>query len=89
MWEEPHTGAGEKCEGSSPEKEEVAERTCGELIAVSMPHPPTSLWGGGRENQGEVKPGKKGGMRKGVLHIWVYFSLSYSGFINNKTGFLS
>lgn len=83
VWEEPHTRAGEKCEGSSPEKEERAE-TCAELTAASTPHPSMPLWGGGRENHGEVKPGKKGGMG---IQIWVYSSLSCSGFIGNRTGF--
>lgn len=86
-WEEPHTEAGEKREGSSPEEEEVAETTCDELTAVSTPHPPMPLWGGGRENQGEVRPEKKGAVGEGIRQIWFYFSLCHSGFIGNKIGF--
>lgn len=57
------TGAGEKCE-EEEEVSEVSEAMCDELTAVSMPQPPTPLWAGGRENQSEIKPGKKLGWRK-------------------------
>jgi len=39
-WEGPHAGAGEE-----REKEEVAETTCDELTAASIPCPPAQLRG--------------------------------------------
>lgn len=65
----------------------MTEAMCDKLTAVPAPHPPTPLWGWREKNQGEVQPGKKGGVGEDVLQIWFYFSLSYSGLICNKTGF--
>ena len=41
LWEGPHTGAGEECEG-----EEAAATTCDKLTATPIPHHPAPLRAG-------------------------------------------
>lgn len=43
LWEGSHSGVGEECEESSPEKEGATETTCDELTTVLIPHPPEPL----------------------------------------------
>jgi len=74
-WEEPHTGAGEKTEN-----EGATEILCDELTAIPILHPSVWLAGKSREMEGEVGPGKNGGVRGRCFKIWFYFSLSYSDF---------
>jgi len=76
----PHAGAGEESG-----EDGAVEKTCDELNATPIPHPPVLLGaGGGREIANEVEPGKKGGVGRRCFKIWFYFSLPYSDLIGNK-----
>ncbi|KAJ7416837.1 hypothetical protein WISP_68253 [Willisornis vidua] len=63
-WERSHTGARVDYEKSSPEAE-VAETAREELTTAPTPCVSVPLGDGGRGNRSEIKPGKKGGVRKG------------------------
>lgn len=64
----PCAGAREECDGSFSEKGAI-ETMCGELTAAHIPSLLAPLWEGGRENEGKVKPGKKGGIGGRCLMI--------------------
>lgn len=73
--------------GRPPRRKKLQKQRVMNLLQSLLPILLHYSGGGGRENQGEVQPGKKGGLGEDALKIWFYFSLSYSGFIGNKTGF--
>lgn len=50
--------------------EEGVVGMCDELITAPVSHPPTLLWGGGRECWSEAESGKQGSVREGVLKIY-------------------
>ena len=79
-WVGPHPGAGEESE-----KEEGAEKTCGEPTAIPIPCPPVPL-GGRRRRKSTVKSssGRSKERGEGVLKIWLDFSLSNSNLIGDK-----
>ena len=66
------------------EKEGVTETTCDELTTTPIPRPPVLLGGRRERNGSEAEPGKKGGVGRRCLKIWIYFSLSYSDLIGDE-----
>jgi len=67
-----------------PEGQGAAETTCDELTVTPIPCPPAPLGGRRERNGSKAEPGKKGGVGRRCLKIWIYFSLSYSDLIGDE-----